>query len=130
MLSAISQTFTKSSLQRIEFLYTTKAPQSDVGIINPSEILFLPRLVRIQDSLNDKLSLKIFITGECGGFKQGFKMPRNVNRRAREADLKDAVGNEGNTAAFVCGPPGMTDEMVLFLGGLVGKEKVFCEKWW
>ena len=131
MLSQIHHTFSKSGLQKIEFLYTTKAPTAVNGVVNPEETLFLPRLRHIQDSLGaTNMGLKLFITGECEAIKQGFKMPRYLNRRLGERDLTDAVGNDGNTLAFVCGPPGMTDEIVEFLGGVVGKGKVFCEKWW
>lgn len=36
------------------------------------------------------------------------------------------------TVCYLCGPPGMTDEFVALLKGLLGdgQERIFFEKWW
>lgn len=63
-------------------------------------------------------------------------------RRMTHADILDAVGQTAEercmTVVYVCGPPGMTDNVVGWLRGLEGfrededegRGRVLCEKWW
>lgn len=56
-------------------------------------------------------------------------------RRFEHKALVSSLGSEGergNTVTYVCGPPGMTDEVVNVLRKVDGmkKENVLYEKWW
>lgn len=60
---------------------------------------------------------------------------KRVYRRITHEDLIAALGPEnarGNTLAYVCGPPAMTDSLVAFLEKSPGMEerRVLKEKWW
>jgi NAD(P)H-flavin reductase len=71
------------------------------------------------------MRFKLLITNE-----ENVDVPQTLNRRIEKQDLVDSVGDSEGTVCFVCGPPGMTDEFVGIFEGLVGAERVFCEKWW
>jgi hypothetical protein len=47
-------------------------------------------------------------------------------------DALAATGASSSVGVFVCGPPRMTDELAAAVADhpLVGKERVFTEKWW
>lgn len=54
-------------------------------------------------------------------------------RRITSADVEDAVGNgrhDPGTVVYVCGPRGMTDELVERLAGFMDSRRVLTEKWW
>lgn len=112
-----------------------------------NQILFLPRLREIARSTTHSptqrllISLDLYLTNlhQHPDLSKALKdsAPSDVtihDRRIQLEDLRAAVGDGRRTVCFVCGPPGMTDEVVEVLGGLVlkedGKERVFCEKWW
>ena len=62
----------------------------------------------------------------------GFKV---LQRRITRDDLDHALGDDGEekktTVVYVCGPQGMTDDMVDYLEGEAGMTgRVLCEKWW
>ncbi|KAF2461405.1 hypothetical protein BDY21DRAFT_332011 [Lineolata rhizophorae] len=140
---------------KLEFLYSTKAETRDDEEqvrreVSVSEILFLDRLLamassppgRNDDDSDDArpydLRLQLFLTGpDARDLKLGSGFPAATHpRRISTADVLSAVGEDadgrGEVAAYVCGPPRMTDEMVGFLKGLKGvrAEWVLCEKWW
>jgi hypothetical protein len=129
MLSHIYNSASSTRTPNITFLYTTKAPSA-----SPSEtdnVLFSTRLQSIEASLAGQMNLKFFITGGKESINPNSTGAKTFTRRIEERDLESAVGDERNgTLCFVCGPPDMTDIFVDFLGGLIGKERVFCEKWW
>jgi NAD(P)H-flavin reductase len=119
LISIISHIYNitpKDKVPMITFIYSTKAY---------SKVLFLERLRDISNTLNERLKLKVFITSD-----QDHKEHIGSNRRFTDEDLTEAVGKGGNTVCYVCGPPKMTDHVVELLGGIVGSERVFCEKWW
>jgi NAD(P)H-flavin reductase len=128
MLSHISNSSSTTKNSKITFLYTTKT--ASTSTLAPNNILFLSRLQQVEESFAGKMNLQLFITGSRSG-DDAIQLPQTFNRRIEGKDLLAAVGGgKHGTVCFVCGPPGMTDEFVEFLGELVGKEKVFCEKWW
>ncbi|KAL2005643.1 hypothetical protein VTN00DRAFT_10136 [Thermoascus crustaceus] len=115
-----------------------------------NQILFLPRLREIARSTTHSptqrllISLDLYLTNLhqhpdlAKALLSGkHSAPSDVtihDRRIQTEDLRAAVGDGRRTVCFVCGPPGMTDEVVGVLRGLVsqedGKDRVFCEKWW
>ena len=122
----------------IRFLYTTRFPHSS----NLSHILFYNRICSIfQSQPSDDMSLDLYLTGgfgesQPGAFKtQGQFNNRVHHRRFSHNDLIKALGDVGERkgiTAYVCGPAGMTDEVVDLLRGVEGMEeqRVLCEKWW
>ncbi|PYH46724.1 FAD-dependent oxidoreductase [Aspergillus saccharolyticus JOP 1030-1] len=133
----------------IRFLYSTKLPQPDKATTpttNPEkrldQILFLSRLreiVNIQSQLRRlRIALDLFIT-DLDDDTRGvsFDDLRIHGRRINADDLRAAAISEDGTiepektVCYVCGPPGMTDDIVGKLEGLLGGgERVFYEKWW
>ncbi|KAF2427351.1 ferredoxin reductase-like protein [Tothia fuscella] len=129
MLSHIrEETQSPNNPLNIHFMYTTKSPNS------LKEILFLNRLIEITKALHN-CKLHFFITG-CGTNvsereeNQGELDFAITRKRFNKADLDSAIGKKEGTVCYVCGPPRMTDKVVEYLGGVVGRERVFCEKWW
>jgi NAD(P)H-flavin reductase len=122
---------TKTLPAKVEVLYTTKA---DSKHPDPGHILFLPRLNRIAEENPGRVELTFFLTGKFGRMENPTEFPWHHTRRIEKLDLHHALGADSKawegTVCFVCGPPEMTDELVGFLGKQVGKERVFCEKWW
>ena len=117
---------------KVEFLYSAKPGSKHP---DPGKILFLSRLNSIAEQNPGTVELTFFLTG--GGFKRmenPTEFPWHHTRRIEKGDFLHALGtgNEAraNTVCYVCGPPEMTDELVGFLGEQIGKERVFCEKWW
>ena len=58
-----------------------------------------------------------------------------VRRRLQEGDILESLPSieaRSRMAAYVCGPPLMTDHLVSYLQGLdgVAAERILCEKWW
>ncbi|KAJ6129781.1 Riboflavin synthase-like beta-barrel [Penicillium capsulatum] len=133
----------------IHFLYSTRLPKgpetAPLGSLL-DQILFLPRLRRIirsqLQSHRLRISLDLFLTDLASADDVSSQTPADLTifpRRITEHDLHSAVlGGDGKsdtqeTIAYVCGPPGMTDEMVAVLQEIIGKdgaERVFFEKWW
>ncbi|PYH84508.1 hypothetical protein BO82DRAFT_362625 [Aspergillus uvarum CBS 121591] len=124
---------------------TTQSPESSLD-----QILFLSRLrhiVNIQSQLcRLRITLHLFITnldekkassllGHSFDDDDDLRIhSRRINAddlRAAAASGDDGTIEPGKTVAYVCGPPGMTDEIVGTLEGLLGgRERVFYEKWW
>lgn len=128
--------------REIHVLYGTKAPEGN-GVAG--EVLFLPRLVRLVGEAGEGVTGRVFLTGGNGSgdggegiVREGF--PEGTwGRRMERGDLLGALDGWGSgsagreeTVCFVCGPQGMTDEIVEFLKAQEGmqRERVLCEKWW
>ncbi|KAF8541275.1 hypothetical protein BDD12DRAFT_908819 [Trichophaea hybrida] len=63
--------------------------------------------------------VEVFETDGCGGGR--------ITRR----DLERVVGEGGKTLVFVCGPKGFMEFCMAALEEMgVGRERVYCEKWW
>ncbi|RAL17165.1 FAD-dependent oxidoreductase [Aspergillus homomorphus CBS 101889] len=140
---------------KIHFLYSTKLPEGATTTAATSteslesvlgQILFLSRLrqiVSIQSQLRRlRITLDLFITNldddkSSPLLKHPFDDMRIHGRRINPQDLRAATSKDdgesepSETVCYVCGPPGMTDDMVKGLDGLLGSsERVFYEKWW
>ncbi len=134
-----------ASLHSVHFLYSSRILSGD-----QSSILFLPRLHSIFSSSTARSwRFQLYLTNLKHSFtsetienvwfpKYSEKQGSNQEvfyRRLTHGDAIDALGpvaDRGSTVAYVCGPRGMTDEMVSVLRGAEGmaEERVRCEKWW
>ncbi|RDK38532.1 hypothetical protein M752DRAFT_269584 [Aspergillus phoenicis ATCC 13157] len=139
----------------IRFLYSTKLPRKEEGTVTGSggggsnsleQILFLSRLRQIIASQSQicrlQISLDLFITdpgldqSSLTGSAESDDLTLHMRRINRD-DLRKAISNPdgsieaAETVCYVCGPPGMTDDVVGNLEGFLGdKERVYYEKWW
>lgn len=132
----------------IHFLYSTRLPQGHDPISLETalnQILFLPRLRQIiRSQLHSqrlRISLDLFLT-DLSSPVSSSESPADLvihPRRIGERDLRLAIlGGDGkvdprDTVCYVCGPPQMTDEMVVLLKGTLGddaEQRIFFEKWW
>ena len=105
----------------------------------PEEVLFWPRLVRCfpGDGLSTE-RMELFVTGEGAAWLRPGARSRDLGvrcRRMEREDLMDALGpveSRHGAVAYVCGPAGMTDEIVGVLKEAEGMSgyRVLCEKWW
>lgn len=88
-----------------------------------------------------RISLEIFVTDLPEHSPLLDAPPPGVvihSRRIKRQDLqaavigKDTLVNPKDSVCYLCGPPGMTDEFVDVLKGLLGgeTERVLFEKWW
>ncbi|GFN21474.1 FAD-dependent oxidoreductase [Aspergillus tubingensis] len=136
----------------IRFLYSTKLPRTEEGTVTGNgtsslqQVLFLSRLRQIIASQSQirrlQISLDLFITdpGLDRSSLTEFAESGDLNlhtRRINRDDLRKAVSRaDGSieaeeTVCYVCGPPGMTDDVVSSLEGFLGDtERVYYEKWW
>lgn len=126
-------------LARIQFLYTTRFPQSG----DPSLILFLNRLRTLFQNTTFDSTFALFLT-QCseaqvddlvGKMGTHATRPETVCGRISHMALLGGIGpveERRGTVAYVCGVPNMTDEFVEVLRGAEGMEekRVLCEKWW
>ncbi|PYH91481.1 hypothetical protein BO71DRAFT_401351 [Aspergillus ellipticus CBS 707.79] len=135
---------------RIHVLYSTKLPPgtTDDGALSETtleQVLFLSRLRQIIRSQAQcrrlQISLELFITElRDTASPMLTDPPDNLTLHARrigERDLRRVTGGPdgrvrpAETVCYVCGPQGMTDELVGSLEGFLGgREHVFYEKWW
>ncbi|GKZ58738.1 hypothetical protein AnigIFM49718_004570 [Aspergillus niger] len=140
----------------IRFLYSTKLPRKEEGTVTGSgsggggssleQILFLSRLRQIIASQSQirrlQISLDLFITdpgldqSSLTGSAESKDLTLHMRRINRD-DLRKAISHPdgsieaAETVCYVCGPPGMTDDVVGNLEGFLGdKERVYYEKWW
>lgn len=132
----------------IHFLYSTRLSQGQDSVSLDTalnQILFLPRLrqiVRSQlDSQRLRISLDLFLTDLTSSVSPS-ESPADLvihPRRISERDLCLAVlGGDGkldprDTVCYVCGPPRMTDEIVMLMKGILGDDadqRILFEKWW
>ncbi|KAL7813477.1 hypothetical protein V8C26DRAFT_162011 [Trichoderma gracile] len=140
----------------VVFLYASKMPRSG----NLSDILFLERITRFFGEGKVQGRVKLFVTGAAdaaavasspsSSSQQGMPGGNRTtiaagamremngttvevqNRRITSADVEDAVGagRDSGTVVYVCGPRGMTDELVEKLSGFIDPRRVLTEKWW
>ncbi|GLA66861.1 hypothetical protein AtubIFM56815_004042 [Aspergillus tubingensis] len=136
----------------IRFLYSTKLPRMEEGTVTGygtsslQQVLFLSRLRQIIASQSQirrlQISLDLFITdpgldrSSLTEFAESGDLTLHTRRINRD-DLRKAVSRaDGSieaeeTVCYVCGPPGMTDDVVSSLEGFLGDtERVYYEKWW
>ena len=124
----------------VKFFYTTRDPGPHT---NPSEILFLERLISVFDTLGNEGQFQLFLTsGQNGGEEVrsgklvvGVKGIEIQRRRIHHTDLLDAFGpieERKRTICYICGIPAMTDEFVEKAKNAEGmnEENVLSEKWW
>ncbi|KAL7806102.1 hypothetical protein V8C44DRAFT_351847 [Trichoderma aethiopicum] len=114
----------------VVFLYVSKMPRSG----RLSDILFLDRITRFfgEGSVRGRVKLSSTITGGMMREMNGTRVEVH-RRRITSADVEDAVGNgrhDPGTVVYVCGPRGMTDELVERLAGFMDSRRVLTEKWW
>jgi NAD(P)H-flavin reductase len=120
---------------QIKFLYSLRDPGPPRS---GDSILFMERLVKVFNILERDESLQVFLTSgndaegviECNGNEVGFK-----GRRIAKEDLLEALGvvkERKDTVVYICGVPGMTDELVELAKQAEGIDErhVLCEKWW
>ncbi|KAJ4156788.1 hypothetical protein NW754_008429 [Fusarium falciforme] len=111
----------------VRVLYASKVPKGGL-----KEVLFLERIAGWFDQGKLRGELKVFATGGVteGASGTGFEV---LTRRFGVEDIREAVGDRVDEGlVYVCGPQGMTDELVEGLteeGGL-DKRRVLVEKWW
>jgi len=137
MLSCISEN--ESLGFEVEVLYSLRDPGATRTV---EEMLFVERIVRILQKLNtgsrDRESLKLFLTKgtEKAGVVDRNEFEANFEgRRMSEQDLLSALGpvqERAGTIVYICGPPGMRDELVNAAKKAEGMDErhVLCEKWW
>jgi ferredoxin-NADP reductase len=124
----------------VKFLYTTRSFKLDA---NPSEILFLERLVSVFDILGHEGQFELFLTsGQLKGEKiesrtisVAGKQLKVQTSRIHDTDLLDALGpveERAGTICYICGVPTMTDEFVETAKNAKGidERNVLFEKWW
>ncbi|KAK4980931.1 hypothetical protein LTR28_011983 [Elasticomyces elasticus] len=137
ILAHLAQSPAERRPKRIHFLYSTRPPPASSPDV-VAAVLFLPRLVRLRELLEEtgtRTELSLFLTGVEEPPTSGAGWPRGTRvGRITRGDLLEAVGEvagRAGTLAYVCGPPRMTDQVVEFLQGQEGmKGRVLCEKWW
>jgi len=111
-------------LQRISLLYSAA---------NPSELAFRRHLEQLATS-DERLRLSLRVTKHMPASGEE-DWPADVGRFG-VPDLQEVLNDVGvppsEVLAYVCGPPGMTDEFVAALQGplKVPAERVRSEKWW
>ncbi|BDD58525.1 hypothetical protein MAP00_003795 [Monascus purpureus] len=147
----------------IHFLYSTRLSQvptthktASSGTVETTlnQILFLPRLRQIAQSLSQsgrlRVSLDLFITNlsprstehPVSALLESPPTDFGIHpRRMHKQDLRDAVSvsrldrGKQSTVCYVCGPPNMTDEVVGVLNEMLGddddaRSRILYEKWW
>ena len=124
--------------QSIKFLYTTRSPPS----FDLARVLFYDRLCRVfRSKPSSQRNLYLYLTGGSGGTyladltNVGYPISGLCNRRFSHEDLIEALGyveDRRGVVAYICGPAGMTDEVVRLMKGVEGmdEQRVLCEKWW
>lgn len=121
--------------KNIAFLYSTRLDKGEEGL---EKVLFLDRLRQIFASLDrtgqGRYDLACHITS--GKFQSDETLGHDIrNGRITPGQIIEALGlthaRSHEAAAYICGPPEMTDEFVQILQSREGMQgNVFCEKWW
>ncbi|PBP24363.1 NADH-cytochrome b-5 reductase [Diplocarpon rosae] len=114
---------------QVRFLYSVRSPEGAEG----EEVLFLSRLRSLFRRLGERGSLRLFVTGKGEVMDAGDL--RVARRRMTDRDVEDALGDvteRSGTVCYVCGVPGMTDELVAMASKAEGMDRtrVLSEKWW
>jgi NAD(P)H-flavin reductase len=142
MISAMNEVGTRATLggmpRTVRVLYTARSERDKGG--EGEEILFERRLNDIAKKWRDDQQVDYQYTffETSGQSAQEETKPGNITtrrRRINHEDLLEAIGPEharGNTVAYICGLPTMTDEFVDLLRNTPGLDdkRVLCEKWW
>ncbi|RGP64354.1 oxidoreductase nad-binding domain-containing 1 [Fusarium sporotrichioides] len=111
----------------VRVLYSSKVPAQGL-----TGVLFLERIKTWFEENKISGDLKVFETGghDKREDESGFDVSK---RRFTIQDVKEAIGGQENeSVVHVCGPAGMTDEIVdgLTRDGGMDKKRVMLEKWW
>ncbi|CAI7567185.1 unnamed protein product [Penicillium manginii] len=143
-----SQSFNAHYLN-VHLLYSSRLPNgletaSSQAVLE--QVLFLSRLrqiIRTQLQLRKfNISLQLFLTNIKSCLLEPPSSPSDVTihpRRIGEDDLRAAITDKDGemdprkTVSYICGPPGMTDEMVDRLKKVIDDpegQRIFYEKWW
>ncbi|KAM0302669.1 hypothetical protein ACHAPM_004671 [Fusarium culmorum] len=111
----------------VRVLYSSKVPAQGL-----TGVLFLERIKTWFEENKISGDLEVFETSEHGKHEDESRF--NVSkRRFTVQDVKEAIaGQEKESVMYVCGPAGMTDEIVdgLARDGGIDKKRVMLEKWW
>lgn len=110
-------------LQRISLLYSAA---------RPSELAFRRHLEQLAAS-DERLRLSLHVTKHTPASGEEWSgCVGRIGVQDIEEILKDAGVPNSEVLAYVCGPPGMTDEFMAALQGplKVPAERVRSEKWW
>ncbi|KAF2234302.1 ferredoxin reductase-like protein [Viridothelium virens] len=123
--------YTNTMPPSVQFLYSTKIGQPSPKL---EDVLFLDRLRSILKGNEDRMRLSLFITGQRLELETGSGIDLHY-RRIGQHDLREALGpvsERRNAFCYVCGPQGMTDELVARVRNedSVVPDQVLCEKWW
>jgi hypothetical protein len=133
----------------VRFLYSMRDPGGERGA---DGMLFVERLVSLFVRERVRGELHLFLTpssknGEekeeggssvvsCNEVDVPF-LPRRIGRTDLEEALGKSPEEHKDAVAYICGLPGMTDEIVRDLtakeedGGMgMSPDRVYCEKWW
>ncbi|KAI8656720.1 FAD-binding FR-type domain-containing protein [Fusarium sp. Ph1] len=111
----------------VRVLYASKVPKGGL-----KEVIFLERIAGWFAHGKLKGELKAFATGGANKEVENARF-EVLTRRFGVEDIREAVGDRTDEGlVYVCGPQGMTDELVEGLTGEGGldKRRVLVEKWW
>ncbi|KAL8718082.1 MAG: hypothetical protein Q9225_004738, partial [Loekoesia sp. 1 TL-2023] len=118
------------SVRRIQFLYTTRFPQSR----DPSSILFLNRLRELFKNSAYDLTFTLFLT-QCSVVEKDRLVKEMGSSSTNQQTVCGRIGHEAllaalgpvkernGTVVYVCGVPNMTDEFVDLLRRAEGMEE-------
>jgi hypothetical protein len=138
----------QSSCQSSSSSYNTAEKASSTNANeNINQILFLPRLRHLVELVSSQsppspptginnLSINLFITNatsvsSTSVLKTDSSAINTRFQRITSEDLNTVLASsESTTVCYICGPPPMTDSFVKIAEGIIGTERVFCEKWW
>lgn len=139
MLSFLSQT--KTMPERVHLLYSTKSTttKSPAGMLD--QVLFSQRLRDIASQHGaPQVQVDFYFTNgqDSSNPRESLSDSPNVsikNGRIKKEDIEEALGSyeqRRQAVCYVCGPKGMTDELVATISGMQGmqQDQVLCEKWW
>lgn len=136
MLSFLSRT--KTMPAKVHLLYSTKSTSSDTSEGNLDQVLFSQRLRDIASQYTQFQLDFYFTNGQDSSNVQDLSGSPNVsirNGRIQRKDIEEALGSleeRRQAVSYVCGPRGMTDELVGMIRRMNGmqQDQVLYEKWW
>lgn len=118
----------------VHFIYATRV-ESNFSVEN---VLSLAKLLEIRKARPGQFSLRLFFSGHPNdALCKACDVAAYVeNRRVIDEDVVSTLGEQNatrsQTVSFVCGPPAMTDHLVMLLKSQdsINPGQVYCEKWW